>query len=415
MREHGVHYPGAGRNHRRAVSGFLGTPDLLAGPLSGTLTPPGATMADMAVPSSRGEWVKLMDDVAAEPGKRVVVSHEFAARATDDEAARFVADLGVDKTHVAITLRPLASMLVSRWTQVLKSGASDTLDDWLTKFILEPEKRHAPDRYGTLNISDMVERWAAVVGPGNVTVIVLDKDRRQLAAETFEQMLGLPGSTLTSHISHNKLTNRSTTAVEAELIRRVNESVFNEDAMSWPVYRDVVRRGAVRELLEHRLPEDAEPAVRLPAWAADTLASAANDNAERIAASGVRVVGDLTNFCAPPVVAEDLPQPDSKLVFEVAETALTGAVNGAMGYEKQLAKQVFRAQSARRRDRAALKKARRRIRKLESRTIRDQVEAMPAAQRPRSAARSYTTRDLVRAVGVRVKYKVRTGKSMKLK
>src|SRR5699024_10411791 len=179
-------------------------------------------MADMAVPSSRGEWVKLMDDVAAEPGKRVVVSHEFAARATDDEAARFVEDLGVGKTHVVITLRPLSSMLVSRWTQGLKSGTSSTLYDWLTQFILQPETRRTPDRYGTLNLADMVERWATAVGTERVTVIVLDKNRRHLAAETFEQMLGLPDETLSSHISHNKLTNRSTTSVEAELIRRLN-------------------------------------------------------------------------------------------------------------------------------------------------------------------------------------------------
>src|SRR5699024_5194431 len=91
-------------------------------------------------------------------------------------------------------------------------------------------------------------------GPDHVTIIVSQKKDRSFLTHAFEDLLGLPFDLLSSSKPDSARINRSMSAVEAEVIRSVNEAVFKPNSGSWPVYSNVIQQGAVRTILESRRP-----------------------------------------------------------------------------------------------------------------------------------------------------------------
>jgi hypothetical protein len=329
-----------------------------------------------------------MADVESEPSRRILISYEAMARASAKTARQFVHEMGADKVHIAITLRAPAALLPGRWTEALKSGLSETFDAWLHRLydtgygnrpISKPMQRY-------LNQAGLVQRWANAAGPQNVTVIIVDPVDRDMLTDTFEQLLGLPHHTLTGVAGKNTV-NRSLTMPEADVLRQANAH-WHENAVPWPLYLDLVYRGAVRRLRE-RTPTQSEPRVRMPAWAAERAARDGKLYADRIRDCGVRVVGDLEALYRQPPVAEDAaPVAEDDYQRDIAVEALTGAVLGAVNAEPKVMQG----------------------RETGKHTIRHQVQALPAAARPESAAAAFTTRDLLRALKRRLGRRIRAGK-----
>jgi hypothetical protein len=291
--DHGVLYPGTEVNHYRAAYAFMGRRDVRN---------PGAHHRSWVSQIGRvppmSEWTELMREVEAEPQLRAVISHEAISRSSATMARAFVAQLGADRTHIAITLRPPATLLPSRWSELVKEGATDdTFDQWLRRVY---GRSHAPlsaamRRY--LDQAGLVERWAGVVGPDRVTVIIADRQDKRLLADTFEALLGLPPRTL-ALAEASSTANRSLTAPEAEVIRRLNTRLGHRAASTWRSYVKAVRTDLIDRALARRTPGPQEPRLQLPDWAARLAAADGRRYADRIAASGVRVVGDLARYRA---------------------------------------------------------------------------------------------------------------------
>jgi hypothetical protein len=89
-------------------------------------------------------WTDLVEEVSGAGGSRVVVSSEFFADGDDTAIRRIVEDLG--------------------------------------------GRRHHHDQ--------LIERWSAVVGPENLTVVVADQSRPEMLLRTFESLLALPSGIL---------------------------------------------------------------------------------------------------------------------------------------------------------------------------------------------------------------------------
>lgn len=327
LRKHGVCYPGRSVDHRRPIYALLGRPDD-----ANRSVRPGATRAQGRQIPARAEWDELLGEANSDPDQRVLISHEGAAGATDEAAIKFVQELGHGRTHVVITLRSPASILASRWVELLKNGRSETLDAWLKRVYGKTDRPVPDEMRRSLDAGALVERWARAAGPQNVIVIVVDKSDRDRLTSTFERLLGLPAATLVDAPGSGNLTNRSLTLAEAEVLRRVNRAVFNADETSWSVYLNVVRQGAVRRLLTQRTPTPAEARVSLPAWAADLAMADAKTWIQRITDSGVRVVGDLGSLAAP-TPTPDAPEPSGNCDQTVAVELLAGAVLGASRLE----------------------------------------------------------------------------------
>lgn len=411
--DNGVYYPGTGRNHWREIYAFMGRAAKFDTSAEGHAN---RAKAGKVPPISL--WNDLMADIAAESSRRVLISHESAARASDAMAEKFVSELGSESTHIAITLRSPASILASRWVQALKIGRASSLDGFLKRVYGASDQAEDSDVRPDLDQGRLVERWVRAAGPENVTVIVLDNPSR--LTDTFEELLGLPEGTLMGADTSGTTSNRSMSLPEADVFRQANEAIRELDEVSWPLYLDTVKVGAVRRVLDNRAPGSDEPRVRLPRWAADLAAGDGTKYAERIADSGARVVGDLAALHSEPDVAEDESPVDMQCYRSIAVEVLVGAYMGAMRYENRANNQIMRAQQ---RKGAGVEKSESVSKKpacwpqsgnLRGSVIHDEAQGLPQAERVQQAAQSFSTRDLARALKVRLQHKLRRGESMPL-
>lgn len=318
--DHGVRYPGRMRSHRSAVAAFVGRPVSWVG-----------TSADRAPAPDRRYWDELVSEVETDRTRRILLGHEYAAGADDATACRFADALG-PRTHVVVTLRSYGAMLPSIWQEHNKAGNQEPFDDWLTRVLARPRTQQMVERVHVRHDQGaLVRRWAEVVGPQNVTVVVVDPADRRGVFAAFEAMLGLPDGLLGD--PDGSRTNRGLSVPEAELLRRLN-SVLRAHAIGWPDYERLVVEGAAARLLADRAPADDEPRLRLPDLAADRADEEARRHVEEIASSGVRVVGDLAVLAAP-APRRTGPHEDHRAVEQVpvdaAVAALGGVVSAAIG------------------------------------------------------------------------------------
>jgi len=352
----GVVYPGTGRYQRAASIAAIG-----ATPRIGDKKP------------ERRDWETLVDQVEAAGPHRVIVSSEWFCEA-DDEAARTIVDgLGGDTVHVVVTLRPLTKILPSSWQQYVQNGLRRSYDGWLEGMLLNPPydrptatfwRRHRHD--------EVVARWAKIVGPERVTALVADEHDPAFLLRQFEQLTGLPDGTL----ELQPRTNASMSRPQAELVRRLNKAFRDRE---WPddLYQVVIRKG-VAEYLPHGMERSASgPPIVTPQWALQRAGEIGAAAAREIAASGVRVVGDLEVLGRVPE-REDVEEWDDESVpVDVAGMALTGAIEAARAFGRAEAE----------REHAALERKRRELRER-----RPDVRVRRLAGRVRGRSRGYLGR-----------------------
>jgi hypothetical protein len=203
-----------------------------------------------APPSIRA-WDALVREVRRSTARRIVISSE--AFSDGDEAAvrRVVDAFGPERVHIVVTLRPLARILPSQSGQAVAGGLSSTYEGWLRHSFANPTgeenqfwHRHRHDR--------LVERWASVVGPGNLTVVVVDDRDHSLVLRAFEQLVGLRDGTLRQE---DRVANRSMTLPEVEAVRAFNIA-FKAEALPMALHADVMRVGAAR-MIKQTVPSEA--------------------------------------------------------------------------------------------------------------------------------------------------------------
>src|SRR5882757_5676211 len=119
MAGHGVDFPARSRHPMEAALAVCARPAMI-----GDTRP------------TEQHWQRLVDLVRATGKRTSVVSSEFFADAPDDETiARIVDDLGRDRVHVLITVRPLAKIMPSQWQQYVQNGLRMGYEDWLTHML----------------------------------------------------------------------------------------------------------------------------------------------------------------------------------------------------------------------------------------------------------------------------------------
>ena len=274
-------------------------------------------------PPRQQSFDRLAAQAAAHPG-RVIISSEHFCEADAAAAAAVVSGLGGDRVHVVVTLRSLSALLPSSWQQYLKYGLRATYPEWLENtFEPDSQRTKSPSFWKRNDHGALIERWAGVVGPDRVTVVVLEDVDRTANFRTFSQLLGIDEQILLARM--NLTSNRSMTAQEAELLRLVNVEVRNR--LTWGEYERLVRNGVARGVVEGRSPGPGEPRLVTPDWALDAAAERGREAADRISASGVRVVGDVGLLARRGASLPPLPDDAVDVVpMAVAARALTGVV-----------------------------------------------------------------------------------------
>lgn len=305
LARHGVVYAGKARQHQRAALALTGSKGL---------------WGDRA-PQLK-DWEQLVRDVKRVRRRRVIVSSEFFDGATDEIARQVVDQLGGDRIHVVVTLRPLAKILPSAWQQHVRNRLRLPYDRWLDNILNHPdEPQHTPSFWKRHDHAAQVERWASIVGPDRLLVVVVDEGDREFLMRAFEQLVDLPKGLLQPE---SGWTNRSLTAAEIELIRAMNIEFYQR---KWParLYHKAIRLGIVNQM-QQRATGPGEPRITTPAWAvarANEMAAAAT---ERIVASRVRVMGDMATLSA--VVPEP---PEQQVALDSVSLTVAGVADAVIG------------------------------------------------------------------------------------
>jgi hypothetical protein len=274
-------------------------------------------------------WKTLIEQVAAiEPQQRAIISSEFFDVADEPTIRKIVAGLGDDRLDIVVTARPLSKILSSAWQQQVQAGLQRSYGQWLTNVLRGDDTIQT---YRTFwerhDHAEVLSRWAGVVGPDRVTLIVLDEHDRELPYRSFETMLGAPAGILREEPSR---TNRSMSSAEVELIRQVNKAIFTTD-VTWREYNTWIYRGASGRVLAERVPEPDEPRMVTPRWALERATEISTGFLGRIEGLGITVVGDLQRLAtlAPASGPEVIEATPTSVPMQVAVEAVLGSAFSA--------------------------------------------------------------------------------------
>jgi len=291
-------------------------------PVGPVLAVTGRSNPSTGKPPSLWTWRLLVREIKRASEPRVLVSSEFFADARPDAIRTIVRDLDPARVHVAVTLRPLAKILPSSWQQSVQSGMRESYAQWLEAMFDAPAGRPTPTFWYRHRHDQLIARWAEVVGPQHVTAIALDDRDQSMLLRVFERLLGLSEGTLAVEPD---LTNRSMTLPEVEVVRAFNES-FKAEGLSGPLHTMVMRYGAA-SYMKARVPEPDEARIETPRWALDRAAAIAREMVDTIAASGVRVIGDLDSLAQVPASGPlGDEQPDVRISPRIAASAAMGVL-----------------------------------------------------------------------------------------
>jgi hypothetical protein len=315
LAKHSVHYAGPRRHPMLAVLSVTGKPGRKGDPKP-----------------TRDRWDDLVAEVHSAAGRRVVLSSEFLTDATPEVANEVVDQLGRDRVHVIVTLRPLAKIMPSQWQQYVQNGLRVRYPDWLDHMLnLPPYEAPTPSFWKRHRHSELVQRWATVVGPDRLTVVVLDDTDRRMLLSTFEGLLDVPIGTL---VPDPALSNRSLTQGEVEVIRRLNEEFVRRHWPDW-LYGKVAREGVAKKMLKRPTTAE-EAAIVTPQWALEQAAQIGAETASAIKATGVNIIGDLDSLGVVPAAtaASNADQPlDAPVPASAATIAIVGTVLASRGIE----------------------------------------------------------------------------------
>jgi hypothetical protein len=261
----------------------------------------------------RTAWDRMLLEMADWPG-RVLVSHEFFAAASAEQAQRVVDQLAPAEVHVVVTAREPLGLFAASWQEALKNRETTPMSDYGRD---ESDDPRAIWNWRTLDLRLVLQRWAPAggpVAPEHVHVLPLpgkDAPRAQIW-HSFAGVLGLdPGAYDVS----GAFANESMGVVEAETLRRVNEHLGD--------FTKAIDKGTyIRSFLgdERLVPRGGERY-----WPGeDQVDDCRRRGREAVAfvrEQGYHVVGELDNLLVP----DQLPErrrPDSVTDAEVAQVAV---------------------------------------------------------------------------------------------
>lgn len=305
LAEHGVYYPG--RKSRRGGASVQMFRAVAAG---GGATP---------------LWDALVREVTrAGEGRRVCVSDERFGKATPDQAARIVGDLGGGRAHVLAVARAYDRYLPSQWQERVKAGVTDSYEDWL-RIVLDPGRSHSERRnvWHAHDTGALIERWTALVDPARFTLVVAEEGDRTQLPRVFEDLLALPRGVIELDPAQS---NEGLSLAQVEALRAVNARLKAEEP-PLDTYLWMVRQS--RQLVRRAVPRSGPGRPLTPRWAREVVAARSAERVELLRHTDVHVVGDPERLLGLPV-DEPIPgegdgtpiEPDEETVAEVVRDVL---------------------------------------------------------------------------------------------
>jgi hypothetical protein len=252
---------------------------------------------------------------ATRAGSSVVVDAGLA-EVSIDHAREVVATFGDRHVDVVVAPERLDRVLPWVWQEGVRAGLRTPFAEWLADVCRGPgthdgaarEFWHAHDPAG------VAQRWASIVGVDHVTVVPVRPHDPAAVLGAFAELLALPAGSL-DPFDHAGF-DRPLTAVEAELLRRINVAITRPGGT----------RG-LRRVLEARTPPADEARLGVPAGYLEVIRPLALDAVRSLRALGCAVVGDLDDLVPPEpagtgddglVAPDEIPIDTAAAVIEAA-------------------------------------------------------------------------------------------------
>ena len=259
----------------------------------------------------RSAWERLRADVAEWPGT-ALISHEFFAAASTEQAARMVADLAPAEVHLVVTGREPLGLFTASWQESIKNRDTTPMSDYART---ESAESTAVWNWRTLDIHRVLERWSPVFPAERVHVLPLPgpgAPRREI----WDRFASLVGVDPYSVDLSESFPNPSMGVAETETLRRINAHLGT--------FSSAIDRGTyIRTFLaDERLVPRGGDAFWPGEERAAEIRARGRAAVDYIAAQGFDVVGDLDALLVPDE-QPDRRVPESVTEDEVAEVAVT--------------------------------------------------------------------------------------------
>lgn len=258
----------------------------------------------------RGAWHRVVEDTRAWE-EVAVISHEFFAAISREQASRVLADLAPAEVHLVVTAREPLGLFTASWQESIKNRDTRPMAEYST---VETGDSGGVWNWRTLDIRRVLERWTPDLAPERVHVLPVpppSAPRREIW-DRFARLVGMDPDAVDLGQSHP---NTSMGVVEAETLRRMNYHLTD--------FNTAIDRGTyIRTFLadERLVPRSGERFWPSP----DRIEEArvrGRAAVSYIAEQGFDVVGELDSLLVP----ERLPErrtPESVRDSEVAEVAV---------------------------------------------------------------------------------------------
>ena len=265
-----------------------------------------------------GIWKRLVAAAEAWPGT-VLVSHELFASATAAQCQAALAAFSPStELHVVITARDLVRQIPAEWQEHVKHRSTDSLPAFVAH--LRREDRKPSWFWQVQDFANVAQRWGAALPPERVHVVTVPPVGADPDAlwTRFATLLGLDPDAFDIQRGRS---NSSLRLEQAELLRRVNAELGDRLPLPGPYAR------VGKNILAHRILAG-RAGTPLSLSSADRVFAARRsaDIADRLAASGVDIVGDLADLVPadddPPVASGGYVEPSEEQVTAEAVAAL---------------------------------------------------------------------------------------------
>lgn len=174
---------------------------------------------DHAPERHRSAWQRILDELASTRGTGLI-SHEFFAAASAEQAQEMVRALPTDEVHLVVTAREPLGLFTASWQESLKNGSTTPMPEYARKV---SQRSTAIWNWRTLDLRLVLRRWARAVPPERIHVLVLDPSAPR--EDVWERFAGIVGTDTTGVDLSGSFPNTSMGVAEAETLRRINGSL----------------------------------------------------------------------------------------------------------------------------------------------------------------------------------------------
>jgi hypothetical protein len=271
---------------------------------------------------SRGEWDALVRRTRLSHGS-VVLSHEVFAVAKPSRIRKAAADLsaaGNTELHVVFTARDIGRQLTADWQEGLKMYGSKSFARFLRETTEGDPRTSKQWFWRAQHLPRVLSSWGAIVPPERIHLIVLPRS----GGDVWEMFSGVIGAQPQWAPRETDRRNASLGAGEATMLRHLNKRL-----KAAGVDRETHRSLVLNPIVYDTLAEQEGLPISLPPGSYEWASSVAKEWIEWVAASGIDVVGDLSDLLPVPPADQGWTDPDRpgpRAVRDAALDALVGVI-----------------------------------------------------------------------------------------